>query len=213
MPQPFKRGKREVHITPAAVIHRPHLAVGIANVAANWNKLEDTLGLMYTYILHGKEKTAFEIYHSLISMDLRKTAFMHAAKDKLSKELLTEIENLYVSVRKLAKTRNHIIHATWAYSDAKPMSLLLAQPKDLAEKINGFFQRLSRAAHVKGAPKMDITHAAVSESLTPDSYLEYTHRDFEDVVKRIIALDTHAFALANKVLARALELLAAPPDP
>jgi hypothetical protein len=205
MPQPFKRKGRKVRVTPAAVAERAHLGIGIAIIASHWSSLENTLSLMYAYLLFGQEESAFQFYHELIDLSLRKKAFMTAAKGKLSKELIDEIDKLYTEVRKLGTARNSVIHATWAVVDSKPDSLFLCDPKTINAKVNEVCRHVMRMAT---DPR---THGqTVSVDLTPEQFTEYKHRDLDGITRRIIDLDKRAMALANRVLARSLELVPKP---
>ena len=119
MPQPFKRKGRVIHLSPATIVERPHLAIDIANIASHWSKFNSTLALMYTYLLFGQEPSAFEFYHDLVDLSLKKKAFTVAAKGKLSETLMKEVDALYTDIRKVAKARNDVIHATWATTPSK----------------------------------------------------------------------------------------------
>lgn len=206
MPQPIKRKGRAVRMSPAVVVERPHLGLSIAIIASHWTKLEATLSLIYTYLLGGQEETAFQFYHDLVDLSLRKKALMTAAKNRLSKELIGEIEELFGDIRKLASARNAVIHGTWATMEVKQDALLLCEPKDLNEKVNQVFRHLRRMTK---NPKSQT----VSVDLTPEKFIEYKHRDFDDINRRIIKLDERATAISNKVLARSLELVAKPSGP
>ena len=95
-------------MSPAVVVERPHLGLSIAIIASHWTKLEATLSLIYTYLLGGQEETAFQFYHDLVDINLRKKALMTAAKNRLSKELIDEIEGLFSDIRKLAPARTTV---------------------------------------------------------------------------------------------------------
>ena len=202
MPQPFKRKGRKVSVTASAVVQRPHLAIGIVNMAAHWSSLEFTLSLLYTYLLFGQEESAFQFYHELIDLSLRKKAFMTAAAGKLPKDLIAEIDKLYTDVRKLGSSRNTVVHGVWAVCQTKPNSLFLCEPKAINAKVNQVFSHLARMS------KRPAPGETVSVDLTPDQFMEYKHRDFEAITTRIIALDKRAMELANSVLRQRLEQFA-----
>jgi hypothetical protein len=67
--------------------------MGIAFVASHWAKIEHTLSLAYTVLLSGQEPAAFEAYHDIFDMKLRRTMFKAAARGaKLPKELAAEAD-------------------------------------------------------------------------------------------------------------------------
>lgn len=201
MPQPFKRRGRAVTVSPASVVRRPALAIDIANIAANWTKLEQTLSIMYTYLLCGQEPGAFEFYHKLVSLDLKKDAFISAATDRLPASLIDEVAALFTEIRKFSPKRNDVIHGTWATSDQKPESLLLCRPKAINEKFNEVFRgilKMHRSVPAKKSRNFSV-------DLTPDEFIEYKHEDFEWITKKIIEIDERATLLSNKVLSHALE--------
>lgn len=205
--QPFKRKGRKIRMSPAVVVERAHLGISIANIASHWTKLESTLSLMYTYLLFGQEESAFQFYHDLVDLSLRKKAFMTAARDKLPKEMIDEIDKFYSEVRKLATARNAVIHGTWATVESKPNSLLLCDPKDLNAKVNQVCRHVMRMARNPGSSPQKA-----SVDLTPDQFIEYKHTDLDNITRRIIALDDKGMILANKVFAHVLERAVRPQD-
>src|SRR5271169_1596583 len=136
MPQPFKCRGRNVRMSPAVILEQPAFATLIALIATHWNKLEQSLGIMYTWLLMGQEPSAFAFYHDLVDLNLKKTAFMAAAKGKLPPDLIKEIDKFYGYVRRLSTRRSKVVHGTWCRTDTKPASLLLADPRYMNAKIN-----------------------------------------------------------------------------
>jgi hypothetical protein len=202
MPQPFKRRGREVRMSPAVVGEQQAFGVLIALVATHWNKIEQSLGVMYTWLLMGQEPSAFRFYHALIDLNLKEKAFMEAAQDKLSSELIDEIRKFFVQLRKLATRRAKIIHGTWCTTPTKPLSLLLVEPRAMNERINSLLRYIRTIQ--KDAAKAE---AQKSFDLLPDDYEEYHVRDFQTLMKDLVTADQRAQELANKVLSRALELV------
>jgi hypothetical protein len=136
MPQPFKRNGRQVRMAASVVVERPAFGVLIAAVSTHWNKIEQSLGTMYTWLLMGQEPSAFEFYHKLIDLKLKEIAFMTAAEGKLAPQLIADVQNLYIDLRKLSKRRAKIIHGTWCSTPERPESLLLADPRHMNQKLN-----------------------------------------------------------------------------
>ena len=176
-------------------------AVLIALVATHWNKIEQSLGIMYTWLLLGQESSAFELYHDLIDLKLKRTALLAAARGKLSDELIEEIENLFIDLRRLSRRRAKIVHGMWCTTPTKRESILLADPKHVNEKLNEMLR------YVVGVMK-DRTKIkpSISFSVLPDDYEEYHIRDFNALLTDLTAADEKAAAIGNKILARALEL-------
>jgi hypothetical protein len=201
MPQPFKRKGRNVRMSPTVILEEPAFATLIALVATHWNKLEQSLGIMYTWLLMGQEPSAFELYHELVDLKLKKTAFMVAAKGKLPADLIKEIDRFYGEVRRLSARRAKVVHGTWCRIDTKPASLLLADPRDMNAKIN----ELLRYVRLAQIDKSNL-EARRQFPIMPDEYQEYHARDFQALMNDLVAADLKAGELGNKVLARALEL-------
>lgn len=182
---------QEIICEPFAVLRRPGLAVYIAYIAAAWNALENTLAYMFTFLLLGQEESAFEIYHDLFDRDMRYRVFMSAAKHKLDAQLLEEARKLNAEIRRLAKSRNTVLHGSWAISDDKPDSLLLYKPKDI-HSIAGQFVKEILAG--QGSDPLRGTKPV------PDDYIEYKRDDFVDIGKRIIDMNKRAKGLALRIL-------------
>jgi hypothetical protein len=202
MPQPFKRGKRQIFMGPSAILQRPDMAISIALVASHWSLLEHSIALMYTYLLLGQETAAFEFYHDLVDLNLREKAFMAAARDKLPKEIVEETRLLFVDVRKLAKSRNIVVHGNWATTPTRRRALLLANPKDVNLKINEMFKYV--VAVKKDKTKLEERR---SFEVNPDQFVSYTIEDFNDINQRIIKLNEKATAISLKVLEHALSVV------
>lgn len=202
MPQPFKRGKRQIFMGPSAILQRPEMAISIALVASHWSLLEHSLSLMYTYLLLGQETSAFEFYHDLVDLTLREKAFMAAARDKLPKEIIDEAGLLFVEIRKLAKSRNIVVHGNWATTPTRKRALLLASPKDVNLKINEMFRYIVTVK--KDRSKLE---AKRTFEVNPDQFVSYTIEDFNDINQRIIKLNEKATAIGLKVLSHALSLV------
>ncbi len=59
-------------MSPAVIAERGGgFAALIGLVATHWSKIEQSLGIMYTYLLLGQEPSAFELYHKLIDLNLK----------------------------------------------------------------------------------------------------------------------------------------------
>jgi hypothetical protein len=175
MPQPFKRRGREVRMAPSVVAEGGGgFAVLIALVSTHWNKIEQSLGIMYTWLLMGQEPSAFEFYHDLVTQSLKEQAFMAAAKDKLPKDLIEEIAKFYTELRKLSARRAAIVHGTWCTTPTKPQSILLADPRHVNQKLNEMLRYVVEIKKDKSKikPRMEFT-------VNPDEFLEYHVRDFK----------------------------------
>jgi hypothetical protein len=194
MPQPFNRKGRPVRMSPAVLAELPHLGISIALITSHWNKLEQTLGLMHTWLLAGEEPTAFEFYHELIDLGMREKAFMAAARERLPPDMIGEIAKLFIDVRKVAKRRAAVVHGTWCSIATKPHSLFLAEPRDVGRKLNELFTYLRKS--LSDPAKREPTK---NFDLTPEELIEYKHHDFNDILKSIISLDAKADALENTI--------------
>jgi hypothetical protein len=204
MPQPFKRKGRAIRMAPSVVAERGgSFAILIGLVATHWSKIEQSLGVMYTWLLMGQEPSAFELYHKLIDLNLKETAFMTAAEDKLPNDLIDEIRAFYVDLRKLSGRRAKIIHGTWCTTLTKPRSLLLANPRDVNQKLNEMLRYIVEIQkdRSKLKPKAEF-------QVLPAEFTEYHTKDFQDLMADLVAADIRATELGNKVLACSLARVA-----
>jgi hypothetical protein len=204
MPQPFKRRDRQVRMAPSVVAERGGaFAVLIALVATHYSKIEQSLGIMYTWLLMGQEPSTFALYHKLIDLNMKEIAFMSAAEDKLPQDLIVEIKNLYIDLRKLSSRRAKIIHGTWCTTETKPQSILLAEPRHVNQKLNEMLRYVVeiKKDRSKVKPKMEFP-------ITPDEFTEYHVRDFQSLMDDLVAADNRTMELSNRVLAHALALVA-----
>ena len=158
---------------------------------------------MYTWLLLGQEPSAFEFYHDLINLQLKEQAFMAAAKSKLPKDLIDEIAKFYTELRKLSARRATIVHGTWCTTPTKPQSILLADPRHVNQKLNEMLRYVVdiKKDQSKIKPKMEFP-------ITPDEFEEYHVRDFQSLMNDLVAADTRAMELGNRVLVHALALVA-----
>jgi hypothetical protein len=204
MPQPFKRRGRPVRMAPSVVAERGGgFAVLIGLVATHWSKIEQSLGMMYTWLLMGQEPSAFELYHKLVDLNLKETAFMAAAEGKLPAEMIDEVKNLYIDLRRLSGRRAKIIHGTWCTTPTKPLSLLLADPRDVNQKLNELLRYVVDVK--KDKSKLQAT---MEFPITPDEFQEYHARDFQALMTDLVAADNRTMEIAQRVLAHALERVA-----
>jgi hypothetical protein len=201
VPQPFRRRRRTVRMAPSIVGEQQGFGVFIALIGTHWNQIEQSLGMMYTWLLMGQEPSAFAFYHDLVDIGLREKAFMAAARDKLSEKLIEEIAALYVDVRKLSKRRAKVIHGVWGTTPTKPQSLLLCDPRSLNEKLN---EMLKYVAKIMKDPS--AMEARREFPITPDTFEEWHVRDFQALMGDLIKVGQRADDLGNKVLTRSLEL-------
>ncbi len=191
-------------MSPSVIAERGGgFAVLIALVATHWSKIEQSLGIMYTWLLLGQEPSAFEFYHDLINLQLKEQAFMAAAKSKLPKDLIDEIAKFYTELRKLSARRATIVHGTWCTTPTKPQSILLADPRHVNQKLNEMLRYVVdiKKDQSKIKPKMEFP-------ITPDEFEEYHVRDFQSLMNDLVAADTRAMELGNRVLVHALALVA-----
>lgn len=205
MPQPFKRKpNQKIEVSAQAILKRPWAAIDVGYISSCWNWLEFQLGTIYTYLLQGKEPSAFTSYHNTIDLKIRERMLLDAATGRLSDELIKEIVVLYQDVRKLAKSRNDVIHGHWAIVEGKEQIILLVDPTDTNKAINKLLIHLARLH--EGKSKV----VSYSVDLSDGDYIRYDHEDFQFIVRRILALNERAATLSQKVIVRALELLTAP---
>ena len=127
--------------------------------------------------------------------------FMKTAQQrKLPGELKSEGHRLYEEFELLARDRNRIIHGTWAWSEQYVNSLFLVQPRSLGIQLNRVFSGIHNIAT---RPQQ---YSSVSIDLSRGTSDEYTHDDFEEVVRKITELRAKIMSYGNKVLAHTLNL-------
>jgi hypothetical protein len=201
MPQPFRRQPGQiVKTSPAAVAERPHIGIGIALVASHWAKAEQTLGLPFTVLLSGQEPAAFEAYHELFDLSLRHKMFLAAARrKKLPRELIVEAGILHQEARRVAKSRNAVVHGTWGTIDGMNESAFLCDPSAIDRRVDEFLTDFHD--NVDDPIKVQT---GWSFDLSVDDFVEYRFNDFQDIINRCIALDEKAQQYWQKVLSFSL---------
>lgn len=113
MPNPVRHKGISLNVDPRRAFSLPGFAEKIALIAALWQRAESILGMAFAMMLQGQESAAVEIYGSLIERNLRKQAFLAAARGRLSADLLAEAEGLFQAARRLSGRRSDVVHATW----------------------------------------------------------------------------------------------------
>jgi hypothetical protein len=199
MPKPLKRRPGQVvHVAARSVVLRPALAIDIANIAAQWTKLEHTISLPFTTILAGQEPSAFEAYHELFEVSLRHKLYLAAAKRKgLPNDLIQESVKLHQSARTASSQRNRVVHGTWAYCDDLPDSLLLCDPSAINRRVEEF---LSQFHERVDKAESNSAIEPWSFDFNVDDFDEYRHNDFEEIAKRTLEIDATAMAYWQKII-------------
>jgi hypothetical protein len=207
MPQPFKTRGRIMKVTGDAVVLRPHLAISFGHICSTWSSLEYNLSLSYTYLLGGTDSSAFRFYHELIDTNLKEKAFMSAAEDKISDDLKMEASKIYIELRKIAKSRNEVIHGMWAICENKLHSIFLWKARDINDKVNIILKNVNN--RIQNPNKL---HDSLTVNFVPDEFVEYKHTDFDKIVERIQKLDATVTAFGLKLLSQALERMKQPKE-
>jgi len=165
-------------MSPAAVMQRPQIGIGIALVASHWAKVEQTLSMPFTVLLMGQEPSAFEAYHELFELNLRHKMFLAVArKKKLSKELIDEAMHIHAEARRISKSRNAVVHGIWSIVDDLPESGFLCDPAALGRRVDQFLNEFHNKVddHVRGDPALPW-----SFDLAVDEFTEYKQSDFQE---------------------------------
>jgi hypothetical protein len=198
MPQPFKRRpKQKVKIAPGVVLMRPALALMIANIAAQWAKLEQSLSLPFATLLSGQEPSALAAYHSFFDTGMRHTQFMNVAKYKgVPQPLLEEADQLHMRVRKTGTRRNKVVHGVWGICDDRPKTLLLCP----ADAINIRMHQWFKESHEFFDRSESGIEGEFSFDLLLEDYEEYYARDFNSIATDTIALTREADIYWQKIL-------------
>lgn len=183
-----------MHLTPDAVVHRPHLAIDVARVATYWSDLELHFGIAYTYLVGERDKDAFAAYYALRDWHKRKRMFDKEARDRgLPGPLKAAGHALYDEFEVLAALRNSVVHGAWAYSPEHELSLFLAQPRELGWNI---LRALRSVDKVVVSPDR---YPSLSVDLSPQTYAEYRHEDFEEIIAKISALRLKIIEFENGI--------------
>ena len=183
-----------MHLTPDAVVHRPHLAIDVARVATYWSDLELHFGIAYTYLVGERDKDAFAAYYALHDWHKRKKMFDKEALDRgLPGPLKAAAHALYEEFQPLAALRNSVVHGAWAYSPEHELSLFLAQPRELGLNI---VRALRSVGKVVVSPER---YTSLSVDLSPKTYAEYRHEDFEEIIAKICAMRLKIIEFENAI--------------
>ena len=214
LPNTIRLARRDVEVIglDAILDARRELTRDIGRVAAHFSSLELSLNYLLTYLLMGKQPAAFAIFHDIVDLNIRKEAFDRAANGVLSENLRQEIRALFEKTRRIADSRNDIVHGIWAVSHLRENSLLRCTIKSLNIRINEGFGEWFHDALAGKEPKPG-TIRAVSEALneTKDEYEEYKLADFEFTVNRIKELQEQADRFGVKVAIEMMRSLAKDP--
>lgn len=194
MPRQLPTGY-EVHFSIVGLSDaRQQLVHDIFEVSHHWNWLELSLALMFTWLLGGEEDKAFDLYHNIVSQDLRFQLFMTLAKNALPKELMSECREAYEKVRDLRKQRAKVVHGVWGTCAKLPNALVLLN--DPAAWSSLFHQRNKDL--LAGDPH-DVHFAILSEKCEA-----YEHGDFEALKAKIVGLNVRIVELSADVLGYSL---------
>lgn len=123
MPQPAPRNLSSLTFKSEGLADRPELALRLAIVLNEWNKLEGTLGVLLGTLLQTRFSVATATLTSVVNftarLDLIKAA-AKAARPDFADEVAARMESL----RSRSGERNKVIHGCWAVSDQKPKHLI-----------------------------------------------------------------------------------------
>ena len=115
-------------IGPTALAARPNTARLMLEVISTWSLIDHYVGMMFCCLLNGEESEAFDIFHSFFDLGPRKRAFFVVANKKLpDKELLSDLNKFFSSLRTKSTMRNRIAHGLWGASVECPEEILLIE--------------------------------------------------------------------------------------
>lgn len=176
MPQPFKGVWTHDNNT---LLQRPELAIKIAHITALWAHTEYVLGMLFSKILEADAVTGTAMYLSLISENARDSALQAAAKEKLSPEQFARFQALMKELKGPRKQRNTVAHGCWAISPEAPGSLILLDTKKMVRMYSFIGQDMRPMSK-------EIQKYAEAIKEHSEAQLEYTAKDFDNVINQIL---------------------------
>jgi hypothetical protein len=132
--QPLSHVRPDAHVLfghDNTMTSHPGAAVGVAECIAQWSNVEGMLGILLSFLLHAKAKTAMRMYMALENRAAQLRMLESAGDSELSelsenhRDLFHVLMNKYV--RPLMRTRDKLAHWSWGYSPDLPDDLLLME--------------------------------------------------------------------------------------
>lgn len=172
--QPLSRVHRDAHVLfghDNTMASRPQAAICVAECIAEWSNVEGMLGILLSFLLHAKAKTAMRMYTALENRAAQLRMLESAADFELGgdhRDLFHVLMEKYA--RPLMRTRDKLAHWSWGYSPELPDDLLLMEPD-----VSLLYHH--DALHMRGIIELDAAKIFV----VTKSYLSRILRDLTQV--------------------------------
>ena len=186
---------------------RPQAAICVAECISEWSNIEGMLGILLSFLLHAKAKTAMRMYMALENRAAQLRMLESAGDSELS-ELSEDHRDLFhvlmdKYIRPLMRTRDKLAHWSWGYSLDLPNDLLLMEPD-----VSLLYHH--EALHMGGPVELDAAKIFVVTT----TYLSRVLRDLKQI-EGYIALFISSLNVEGSALipsSSALDTLSTRPD-
>ena len=173
MPQPLKKWDAKIRFDPESLAQRPKLAIKIAQVAAAWTNLEVHIGFLLADIMQSKADVGVTMYLALSGSAAQEAVFTAVAEKYVPGKHMEKLAALLKTIRKRAKERNAIIHATWSLHPDDEAALINCPPQSVILEMGHMI------SHFKTHGETSTTY---EHSLA--GVMIYKEQDFEDLLAR-----------------------------
>ncbi len=181
MPQPignFRLAEPAVRVDPKELVaDYPHLMAQIAQITVIWSTVECDEGLVFVNLIGGGSDTAVAIYRALSSNAQKDKAMNAVAQNKLSQNDYVLYLATRRCLRRVAKSRNNIVHGLVGCCDDISNALVILHQNDYFDHMND----LVRRQHLS-SDKTSVLETAKQRFLRKS--FVYEERDFKKVIER-----------------------------
>jgi len=178
MPRNLPKKAKISHAFTSAMEERPALAVYIARVATGWSRIEERIGFLIVELLGAEAHTGMKMYQALSGSAAQQAVLRAVARDRLSRAMQDELEEILQAFKNAARKRNKVVHGIWHFSEALPDALVWCDSADSLLSHSEFWTGWN--SHKTEADQ--VAWALSAKASRPPHYLTYDQRDFEEIL-------------------------------
>ncbi len=181
MPNPLSkvRPKCNYEHSPDSLRSRPGHASLIMQVIANVSLIENTRGLIFSYLLGVDDYLALLIYSEIRSASVKSSAFHAVIKASLSEEDREMLNKIDKFSKKVIAQRNKFSHGLWGTSNDLPDAILYLPSDHFLDKTHQYLDN----PHARGLERKILAPGLQDRSRV----MVYTVGDLENSVSESIS--------------------------